>query len=140
MKLMKPTVLVATCFICVPGLAAEPTADDYLTFFKPIIGEWNATFRSGDSISQGELTLSLSPTKGSIIESARGFGPIPAFDGVSGFDPETKSWKSLFFNAKGECVTRYCCAPKLKGNEASFQVRFLTADPTGQVTKETATW
>jgi hypothetical protein len=75
-----------------------------------------------------------------LIESARGFGQIPDFDGVSGYDPETKSWKSLFFNKKGECVTRHCYAPELKGNEASFRVRFSFAGPDGKVTKENATW
>jgi hypothetical protein len=87
-----------------------------------------------------QLSLSLPHPKQCFIESARGFGPIPDFDGVSGFDPETKKWKSVFFNAKGECVTRYCHTPKLEGKEASFQVEFLNAAPTGQVTKEKATW
>lgn len=138
---MKLTVVLVTCFICAPVLAAEPTADDYFKFFTPILGDsWDVTFRSGSDSAVGQFSCKLSPAGKCVIESAGEVGSFPAYDGVSGFDPETKKWKSCFFNTKGECVTRYCYTPKLEGNEATFQVEVLNVASSGQVTKEKASW
>jgi hypothetical protein len=136
--LITATMLSLVC--AAVSSAAEPTAKEYLSFFKPIVGDWNVTFRTGGADAVCQWKGDLSPTKQCLIEHFSGIDAVPAFDGVSGFDPRTRKWKSLFFNAKGDAVSRYCQAAKLEGKEATFQVEFRHVTADGKESQEKATW
>jgi hypothetical protein len=66
--------------------AAEPTADDYVAFFKPCSGEFDAKVKVGDKQAETQLRCRLLANKKCFITSLGEVPPYPAFTSIDGFD------------------------------------------------------
>ncbi|MCR4412748.1 MAG: hypothetical protein NUV77_10025 [Thermoguttaceae bacterium] len=130
-------VLGVVLLLSAPLAAGEPTADAYLDFFKPIVGQWTVKAKMGDKTAEGTFSATLSPTKRSLVCTGSAWFQFPAFQSIDGYDPESKKWKTSGFNAAGEhWVTYYSAdAESLKGSQATFKVETIIAKLDG--TKDT---
>jgi hypothetical protein len=107
-----------------PLAAEEPTADDYLNFFKPFVGEWTVKYKLGDKTGECDFSLSLSSTKRCFAWQQGAMDEFPAVQSLDGYDGATKKWKSSAFDAAGDhWVTYYSTdAKSLKGTQATFEM------------------
>lgn len=117
--------------------AAEPTADDYLNFLRPVIGQWNVTVRIGDQTAETTFSARLSPSKRSIVSSGGKVLQYPAFDAIEGYDASTKKWKWTAFVSDGGHTVAYSTADaaELKGNEATFHIESTVVNADGTTDK-----
>ncbi len=81
---------------CVFG-ADEPTADEYLNFYKFQVGKWTARIE-GNEI--GTATWEVSPN-GRCLEFMVVLNGQPANHGLEGYDPHDKCWTSFAFYRDG---------------------------------------
>lgn len=114
--------------------AAEPTAEDYLNFLRPVMGQWNVTVRIGDQTAETTFSARLSPSKRSIVSSGGKVLQYPTFDAIEGYDASAKKWKWTAFVSDGGHTVAYSTADaaELKGNEATFHIEstVVNADST----------
>ncbi len=117
--------------------AAEPTAEDYLNFLRPVIGQWNVTVRIGDQTAETTFSARLSPSKRSIVSSSGKVLQYPAFDAIEGYDASAKKWKWTAFVSDGGHTVAYSTADaaELKGNEATFHIESLVVNADGTTDK-----
>lgn len=81
---------------CVFG-ADEPTAEEYLAFFKFTVGKWNIRI---DGNEVGTVTWEVSPNR-KCIESMAVLNGQPANHGLGGYDPGDKCWTDHTFYLDG---------------------------------------
>ncbi|MGI6420270.1 MAG: hypothetical protein ACOX1P_31960 [Thermoguttaceae bacterium] len=81
----------------------EPTADDYMKFFKYVAGQWKTKGTIGGESFEGTWSSELSPTGRCLVAYSTMDGK--PFDHVlHGYDPEAKCWTGLGFQADGAVV------------------------------------
>jgi len=128
-----------TWLVCTSvAISSEPTADDYLNFFKPLIGEWTAKITVGEKAGQGTFSCRLSPTKRCLVWYGASNLPLPNTHSIDGYDPVAKKWKGFAFAADGSHrVTMYQAADadSLKVDKAEFKCEATEAKADGEVVK-----
>lgn len=133
---MKRALILGLWALCCAPLAAdEPTADDYFAFFKPALGDWTCTYRCGEKTAEGSYTSRLSTTGRCIEEAGTAILQYPAFQGLSGYDPVVKKWKSSAFNTAGEHWVSYVStdAAALRREQVTFHWEATVAKPGGRI-------
>jgi hypothetical protein len=125
---------VAACLVCAPVVAAEPTADDYLNFWRTLPGQWILKLKIGDKVAEGTWQCRLSETKRCLVWSGSAVLQYPAIESIDGFDPESKRWKMSGFTTAGEHTITYLSADAdaLKTNQATFKMEGVTVKPDGK--------
>jgi hypothetical protein len=96
--------IVATLLItfvpAAPSVAEEePTAKDYLNFFKPTVGSWKSTVEIDGQVMEGVWSTRLSPTEWCYVEHGKGNGQES--QSIAGYDAEIKGWKVTGFDSEG---------------------------------------
>jgi hypothetical protein len=137
---MKRIVALAVAWlVCTSAaISAEPTADDYLNFFKPVVGEWIVKAKIGDKMMKGTFSCKLSPSKRCLVWYGSAIAPYGASQSVDGYDPMAKKWKGCAFSADGgHQVTTYLVVDpnSLKGNKAEFKCEATEAKANGEEIK-----
>lgn len=130
-------VSVATSF------AAEPTADDYIGFFKPLFGEFDAKAKVGDKQAETQLRCRLLANKKCCITSLGEVPPYPAFTSIDGYDPSAKKWKMTGFDTAGDHWITYLWADAetLKNRErGSLNASAQQIKPDGTVIEWKGKW
>ena len=125
---------VAASLVCAPVVAAEPTADDFLTFWKPLPRQWVVRVKIGDKTAERTWQCRLSETKRSLVCYGSALLQYPAFQSVDGYDPESKRWKIAAFTTAGEHTIIYlgADADALKGKQATFKMEGVVVKPDGK--------
>jgi hypothetical protein len=90
-----------TCLLASPAaLAAEPTAEDYIAYHKPLVGTWELKVEEGDKVVSGTWTFRLTPNKKCYLSHLELEGE-PAAEALEGYDPSSKKWTIVSFDAGG---------------------------------------
>jgi len=110
---------VAAYLVCAPVLAAEPTADDYIRFFKPLAGDFTVKAKIGDKEFEATSSAKLLADKKCFVVTGSEVPPYPAFTSIDGYDPAAKKWKSTGYSTEGELWVTYlsASAESLKGRK-----------------------
>jgi hypothetical protein len=126
------SLLILTGF---PVVAEEPSAEDYLTFFKPFVGEWTVKTKFGSETGECSFSLRLSPTSRCLEWEMGAVGEFPATHSLDGYDGASKKWKGCAFDAAGDhWITYYATdAKSLKGKQATFDVEQIQAKVDGTI-------
>lgn len=81
----------------------DATAEDFLRYFKPLIGEWRETIAvEGEPASECRWSCKLSPTGRCFVTTRSDTNGKPFLQTVEGYDPESKGWKIVCFFANGD--------------------------------------
>ena len=133
---------VAASLVCAPLVAAEPTADDYLNFWKTLPGQWVVRVKIGDKTAEGTWQCRLSATKRCLVWYGSAILQYPATQSLDGYDPESKRWKMSAFSTAGEHATTYLSADAdaLKGNQATFKMEGVVVKPDGKKDTSIGKW
>ena len=103
MNRLMPT-LVFLGLVCLvstsAGVAEELTADDYIEFWKPLAGVWKGVVESDGKSMDTLWRARLARNQKCFITYATG-GDSPAMQTIDGFDPVTKRWTVVGFDADG---------------------------------------
>lgn len=117
-------------------ISSEPTADDYLKFFEPLLGEWAMTAKIGDTVGEGTFSCRLARTGNCLLWYGSAIAPYPASQSLDGYDPVLKKWKGCSFSADGrhQVITYLPTdAEALKSNRAEFKCEATESKATGEV-------
>jgi hypothetical protein len=134
---------VVACAVCSSAGAAEPTADDYVSFFKPLAGEWAMKVTIGDKHSDAQFDAKLLPDKKCFVSTFSGVRPYPAFTSIDGYDPAAKKWKVTAFDTAGDHWVTYLSAnaETLKGGKpATLDCSGEQIQPDGTVIRWKSKW
>lgn len=89
------------CLMFAPATAAEElAADDYIEFWKPLAGVWKGIVVSGEKSIDTLWRARLAPNGKCFVTYATG-DDIPALQTIDGYDPVTKKWTVVGFDADG---------------------------------------
>lgn len=80
----------------------DVTADDYVAFWKPLVGSWKTVYETAESRSEEASRVRLSPTNRCLVTYAEPEGS-PAVQSIEGYDPGTKQWRRVGFDSDGGC-------------------------------------
>jgi hypothetical protein len=135
--------LMAFAFFASTVVADEPTAEDYMKFWKPIVGTWEMITSVDDEVSVSTWTCRPSPTKWCYMSHGSSEG-LPEFQTIDGYDPELKCWKAVAFDTEGGHRIRlvHCDMSKAKrvskGAAGTTEERYVSAD--GKITNTTTSF
>jgi hypothetical protein len=115
-------------------------AEKYLTFWKEYFqGEWDTTVVQGEDTgpnqpgAKGVWNCQLHPTQHSMVFSAIINGS-PIYNAVAGYDPKSRAWKEVFFDADGNHLIQYYQAsnteldPNSVGQVIKGRAEYIYAD------------
>jgi hypothetical protein len=106
----------AVFLITLRAPAAEPTADDYITFCSPQVGTWKMTNEVGGRVDTGTFRYRLAANKKCYRASFEG-GGFPAMEQVEGYDPVAKKGTMAGFDVDGGFVLSTVDVPDLKNGK-----------------------
>jgi len=91
----------------------QATADEYLAFWKEYFqGEWTTTIVAGEETgayqtgTQGGWACRLGPT-GTCMLFTETTNGRPIASAIAGYDPKSKAWKEVFFQADGSHFVQF---------------------------------
>jgi hypothetical protein len=80
----------------------DVTANDYIEFWKPLVGSWKTEFETGGARIEGTSRVRLSRNNRCLVTYAEAEGQ-PSTQGIEGYDPGTKKWRRVSFDSDGGC-------------------------------------
>ena len=83
-----------------PDVAQGLTADDYVQLWKPLAGAWKGVVESDGKAIESTWRTRLAPHQKCFVAYGTG-GGFPATQTIDGFDPVTKKWTVVGFDADG---------------------------------------
>jgi hypothetical protein len=85
------------------AVAQELTADDYIAFWKPVVGSWKTTTEMDGKVLPGAWRARLSANGKCLVTYYEG-GHAPSSQSIDGYDPVSKKWTLVGFDAGGAFV------------------------------------
>jgi hypothetical protein len=86
--------------VALAAVAEEPTADDYIELWKPLVGTWKKVVVVDGKTVEGTSLFTLSRTKKCLVTYSEGC-LHPASEAIHGYDPVAKQWKVTSYDADG---------------------------------------
>jgi len=133
---MKTFALAATLMGCLSAAASvvaeEPTAEDYMKFFKYLEGQWKTSGTLKGESFEGTWTAKRSPT-GHCLDVCSTISGQPFDHFLHGYDPGAKCWRGCGFQADGAFIQL-----QARFDPESLPVRFPGAKLKGKAKAVTA--
>jgi hypothetical protein len=94
--------LLGTCLLLLitPASGDDLTTDDYIEFWKPVIGKWKMTSDAFGRISTGTFQISFSPNRKCLL-LYHGTAGEPFVQQLQGYDPVGKKQIAFGFSENG---------------------------------------
>lgn len=94
--------IVAGCSVAAEkSTAQELTSEAYLDYMSPFLGSWKTRLTRAGETTEGQWTISVSPTTPCFMTRFIGKDGSAA-QSIDGYDPVTKKWTVIEFNSTGE--------------------------------------
>jgi len=78
----------------------DVTANDYIEFWKPLVGSWKTEFETAGARIEGTSRVRLSRNNRCLVTYAEAEGQ-PSTQGIEGYDTGTKKWRRVSFDSDG---------------------------------------
>lgn len=102
--------------------AQELTAEDYVQYFKPLVGSWKTTTETEGKVIPGSFRLCISQNGKCFVGYHEG-GFLPSVQTIDGYDPATKKYITAEFNPElGFVVVEYECVNMKPGKTLGAEV------------------
>jgi hypothetical protein len=76
------------------------TTDDYVEFWRPLLGSWKTVIEVAGKRIEGTSRYRLAPHNKCLLSHGESEGQ-PSFQAIDGYDPGSKKWTSVTFDADG---------------------------------------
>jgi hypothetical protein len=83
-----------------PADSQDVKANDYIEFWKPLVGSWKTVFETAGTRIEGTSRMRLSRNNRCLVTYAEAEGQ-PSTQGIEGYDPGTKKWRRVNFDSDG---------------------------------------
>lgn len=121
--LLSLAVIGFILFLATPAaVAQELTPEDYVQYFKPLVGSWKTTTETDGKVIPGSFRLRVSQNGQCFIGYHEG-GFLPSVQTIDGYDPATKKYITAEFNPElGFVLVTYECANVKPGKTLGEEV------------------
>lgn len=103
-------------------VAQELTPEDYVEYFKPLVGSWKTTTETEGKTIPGTFRLRVSQNGKCFVGYHEG-GFLPSVQTIDGYDPATKKYITAEFNPElGFVVVEYECVNVKPGKALGVEV------------------
>lgn len=114
MNALSSLTIVAT-FLLSPVAAAEPTVDDFVNHYRPLLGDWKVKLDVGGEKQIGKARWELAKNEKCLLISVE-FEKRPAVQALIAFNPVTKKSTQTSVDADGMLGVASVELPNLKPN------------------------
>jgi hypothetical protein len=139
-------VILVTCLslTTVSAVAEEPTAEDYMKFWKPLVGTWTFKIETDGEVAESTYRYLPSPSKRCYVAVNKETGGTVA-QSLDGYDPERKCWKAIGFDSEATFDESLIFIENMKevkqlssGAKGTYRQKRVKSD--GEVITQTGDW